>query len=77
MNYEYDHFSKLDEKIYFGCYIYDNILFELESLGIKLIVDLTNEKEKEDYNLPLCATNIEIINFPIIDRGISDETDTK
>lgn len=61
-----DHISHIDKNIYFGKYPCNEVLEQLNELGIKTIVNLTTIDEKMDSYI----TDISIIHKPIIDRRI-------
>jgi len=66
---KYNYFSRVTRYIYFGKYIDDEVLSDLKSINIDIIVDLTHQS---DCMIPY-NTDIIIIKFPIIDMSICND----
>jgi len=67
MNYK--HFARVNHKIYFGKYVDHDVLTDLESLGIDVIIDLTHHS---DRMIPY-ITDIIVLKFPIVDMSVCND----
>jgi protein-tyrosine phosphatase len=65
----YNHFSQVNQYIYFGKYIDNEVLNDLNKIKMDIIIDLTH---KSDYMIQY-NTDITLIKFPIVDMSICDD----
>ena len=55
---DYKHFARVNHKIYFGKYIDNEVLADLNNIGIDIIIDLTHHTDKMiPYNTDLRSTS--------------------
>lgn len=66
---DYKHFARVNHKIYFGKYIDNEVLTDLNNIGIDIIIDLTHHTDKMiPYN-----TELFTIKFPIVDMSVCND----
>lgn len=65
----YRHLAKVTSRIYFGKYIDDDVLQELNEIGIDIIIDLTHWSDR----LAAYECDIVTIKFPIRDMDIAED----